>query len=239
MCSNRLVSTIFFSKMFCFSDSIHQLITTLSQSYNANAEIKLTISLEEATTQLIDIVPDIADMVLMAKLNCSSPEDGLTPDESASIMLYTMEWSPKENSFCYFLNKALRTNDKQQSQPWFLYLKLIFHALSKLKSKHRTVYRGVMNDVSANYPLRCEIVLLEFTTCATSVKTLEEEQHFGNTGTRTLFAIECESSKDISQHSFRKTKDEILLMPGRRLQVYSCLNPDNDLHIIQMKEITS
>jgi hypothetical protein len=68
---------------------------------------------------------------------------------------------------------------------------------------------------------------------------LEDEQSFRNTGTRTLFAIECESSKDISQHSFRKTKDEILLMPGRRLKVVSCLNPDNDLYIIQMKEITS
>jgi hypothetical protein len=225
--------------MFCFSDSIHQLITTLSQSYNANAEIKLTISLEEATTQLIDIVPDIADMALMAKLNCSNPEDGLTPDESASIMLYTMEWSPKENSFCYFIDKVLRTNDKQQLQPWLLYLKLIFHALSKLQSKHRTVYRGVMSNVSANYPQGRTIVLREFTTCATSVKTLEDEQSFRNTGTRTLFAIECESSKDISQHSFRKTNDEILLMPGRRLQVVSCLNPDNDFYIIQMKEITS
>lgn len=175
----------------------------------------------------------------MAKLNCHNPDDGLTPDESASIMLYTMEWSPKDNSFCYFIDKALRTNDKQQLQPWFLYFKLIFRALSKLQSKHRTVYRGIMSDVSANYPVGSIVVLPEFTTCATNVKTLEEEHSFGNTSIRTLLAIECESSKDISQHSFRKTKDEIILMPGRRLQVDSYLAPNKELHVIQMKEIIS
>jgi hypothetical protein len=197
------------------------------------------VSLEEATTKLMNIVPEIALMVLTVKLNCSNPDDGLTSDESASIMLYTMEWSPKENSFCYFIDKALRTNDKQQLQPWFLYLKLISHALSKLKSSHCTVYRGAMRDVSVHYPKGCIIVSPEFTTCAASVNTLEKEQNFGNTGTRTLFTIDCESSKDISKHSFRQTEDEILLMPGRRLQVVSCLNPGNELHVIQMKEITS
>ena len=214
-------------------------MTGFSQFFNVNTEIQLPISLEEATNRLIDIVPDIEDMVLTAKLNSTNPDDGLTSDESASIMLYTIEWSPKEHSLCYLLNKALQGNDQQQFEPWFPYLKLLFHALSKLKSKHRTIYRGVMSDVSGNYSLGHEIVFSELTICTTSVKTLEEEQHFQNTGTRTLFAIDCESSKDITQHSFRKTKEEILLMPDRRFKVVSCLNPDNDIHIIQIKEITS
>lgn len=224
---------------FSFSDLADPLMAKLFQSFNASTEIKLPISLEEATSILIDIVPDIVDKVLEAKLNCSKPSDDLTSDESASIMLYTIEWSPKENSLCYLLNKVLAAKDQQQLEPWQPYLKLLLHALSKLQSKCCTIYRGVMSDVSASYLSGCEIVSSEFTLCATSVKTLEEEQNFGNTGTRTLFVIESESSKDISQYSFRHTNDEILLMPDRRFKVVSCLNPDNDLHVIQMKEITS
>ena len=214
-------------------------MATLFQSFSHNADVKLPSSLEEATVRLIDTIPDIEQMVFTAKINCSNPDDGLTSDESASIMLYTMEPSSKENSFSYFLDRTMRTNDKQQLQPWLPYLKLLFHALSKLETKHRTIYRGVMGDVSANYPVGRKTGSSEFTICATSVKTLEEEQNFPNTGTRTLFAIEGESSRDISRHSYRETKDEILLMPDQQFEVVSCLHPDNDLHIIQMKEIIS
>ncbi len=197
------------------------------------------VSLEDATATLTDIVPDIALMVWTAKLNCSSPNDDLTSDESASIMLYTIEWTPKESSFCYFLDEALRSNDQQQLKPWFLYLKLIFHALTKLKSRTDTVYRGVKADVSAQYKKGDTFVSSEFTICAANVKTLENERGFDNKGTRTMFTIECQSGKDISRHSFDQTEDKILLMPGRRFHVVGCLNPGSELHIIQMKEMTS
>ncbi|CAF4650107.1 unnamed protein product [Rotaria sp. Silwood1] len=49
------------------------------------------VTLEEAVKPLIDIVPKVERNVFIVKQNCQEPEDGLTTDESASIMLYTEE----------------------------------------------------------------------------------------------------------------------------------------------------
>ena len=59
------------------------------------------VSLEEAVIPLASLVPDVKQMVWIAKQNCIHPKDGLTPNESASIMLYTMEWEPYEKSFIF------------------------------------------------------------------------------------------------------------------------------------------
>ncbi|CAF4185605.1 unnamed protein product, partial [Rotaria sordida] len=50
------------------------------------------VSLEEAINPLRSIIPDVEQMAWIAKQNCNHPKDGLTIDESASIMLYTLEW---------------------------------------------------------------------------------------------------------------------------------------------------
>lgn len=52
------------------------------------------VSLEEAVDPLISIVPHVKQMVWIVKQNCHEPADGLTSNESASIMLYTLEWQP-------------------------------------------------------------------------------------------------------------------------------------------------
>jgi len=50
------------------------------------------VSLETAVEPLRLILPEIQDYVYVAKQRCNSvPADGLTKDESASIMLYSME----------------------------------------------------------------------------------------------------------------------------------------------------
>ena len=63
------------------------------------------------------------------------------------------------------------------------------------------------------------------------------EQFLGSTGTRTFFTIECTSGKDIRQHSYFQSEDEILLPPGRQFQVVSSLNQSGGLYMIQLKEI--
>jgi hypothetical protein len=68
---------------------------------------------------------------------------------------------------------------------------------------------------------------------------LNNEQFLGSTGTRTLFAIECDSGKDIRQHSAFQNEDEILLPPARQFQVVACLPQGKDLCIIQLKETKS
>lgn len=197
------------------------------------------VSLEEAVAPLVKLVTDVEQMVWIVKQNCQNPEEDLTSDESASIALYTMEWYPKENSFFYILNETLRTENNQQIKPWFRYLKLIFIALSKLKTISHIVYQGTNIDVSTNYPKGKIFISWEFLTCTASIKTLENDESFGKTGRRTLFTIECRTGKDISRHAFEQSKDQVLLLPGRQLQVISCLNPDHELNIIQLEEMKS
>jgi hypothetical protein len=87
-------------------------------------------------------------MVWTVKQNCEKPEDDLTPDESGSIMLYTLEWEPPELSFYRILNRTLRSENRQELRPWFLYLRLIIYALVKLPClSSRTIYRGVQMDM--------------------------------------------------------------------------------------------
>ena len=197
------------------------------------------VSLEEAVERLIPFVPQVNQMVWNVKQQYTTtpPGEGLTVDQSASIMLYSYEWSPKEESFYFFLNKCLRATDRNKLIPWFLYLKLLIYSLSKLPSTTRTVYRGVKEDLHAFYPDRSTFVWWGFSSCTTSVKVLQAEEFLGKTGTRTMFNIECHSGKDIRRHSMFSTEDEVLLLAARQFQVVSSLDPGNGLHIIQLKEI--
>ncbi|CAF4538395.1 unnamed protein product [Rotaria magnacalcarata] len=81
------------------------------------------VSLEEAVKPLVNIVPKIERNVYVVQENCQNQEDGLTTDESASIMLYT-----------------------KNLVSWFLYLRLILTALARLPSKRRSVFRGVKEN---------------------------------------------------------------------------------------------
>jgi hypothetical protein len=94
------------------------------------------VSLEKAIEPLISLVPDIEQMVWTVKQNCENPADGLTPDESGSIMLYTLEWEPPELSFYFVLNSTLRSQNRQELRPWFLYLRLIILLLQNFLRFH-------------------------------------------------------------------------------------------------------
>ena len=68
----------------------------------------------------------------LAKINSTAPENGLTPDESAAIYLYTIEWDIHEHSLYVVLNQTLCLPDRTKLRPWFKYLKLFLTALFKL-----------------------------------------------------------------------------------------------------------
>ena len=112
-------------------------------------------------------------------------------------------------------------------------------SLAKLPSDSNrlTVYRGVKLDLSAQYPKGSTVTWWGFSSCTTSVDVLNNEQFLGQSGTRTLFTIECHSAKSIKQYSFYPEEEEVLLPPARQFQVMGCLNQGNGLHIIQLKEI--
>ena len=197
------------------------------------------VSLDEATKPLIGVVQEIEYMVYNIRQSKIQAKNGLTIDESSSIALYSMEWSPREQSFYIHLNKTLR-DPKRESllPPWFKFLRLFFTGLSKLPSaNHRIIYRGVKLDLRSKYEQGERVVWWGFSSCTKAVGVLENEQFFGKSGTRTLFAIESDTGKNIREHSFYPHEDEILLLPGREFEVMGSLDMGNQLTMIQLKEV--
>jgi hypothetical protein len=195
------------------------------------------VSLEEAVIPLIPILPDIRRKVHTAKLKCTIPADSLTPDQSAAIMLYTMDWEPQDECLYVVLNAHLRAADRKKLKPWFLYLKLILTGLSRLPSIKRTVYRGVKLDLSSEHREGEQFFWWGFSSCTTEMNVLKSDQFLGDSGTRTLFHIECMNGKDIGRHSYYQTENEILLLPATYLEVKSSFEMAAGLHVIQLKEI--
>ena len=201
-------------------------------------EKKPLVTLEEAIEPIVSLVPDVKRMAYVAKMKCDNPPaDNLSIDESASIMLYSMEWEPQEECLYFVLNATLRSENRKQLIPWFLYLKLVLTAFARLPSSHRFVYRGVKRDMRKDYPTGATIIWWGFSSCTSNMAVLNNEQFLGSTGTRTLFTIECTTGKDIQKHSNFQTEDEILLLPGRQFKVVSCLNQSGGLYMIQLQEI--
>lgn len=195
------------------------------------------VTLEEAVVPLVSVVPQVEHMIWTVKSNCKNPPDNLSSDESASIMLYSMAWPPPGKPFYIILNETLRHGNRSLLKPWFLYLKLVITALSKLPSEQHHLHRGIKKDLSAHYPQGKIFVWWGFSSCTKSIHVLQNELFLGKTGIRTLFHVHCKSGKDIRQHSMLKKEDEVLLLPARQFKVVSCLNVGNDLNIIDIEEI--
>jgi hypothetical protein len=194
------------------------------------------VSLEEAVKPLVDIVPKVERNVFIVKQNCKNPADGLTTDESASIMLYTYESTPHKNSLYVILNDTLRSEYRKKLIPWFLYLRLILTALARLPSKRHFVNRGIRENLRAEYPKGSEFIWWGFSSCTSSIEVLESDVFCGQTGARTLFQIDCYTGKDIKNHSFVQSEEEILLLPARQFIVKSCYDSGNGLSIVQLTE---
>ena len=196
-------------------------------------EKKELVSLEEAVKSIDPMIHDLDRMVWTAKRNSREPPDNLTPDESAAIRLYTMEWSSDEHdSFYKTLNKKLRSEQRKHLKVWFSYLKLFFTALYKLPSVKKQVWRGIRGNVNDQY--QDDYIWWGFSSCTTTVQAMEN--FIGRTGERTLFMIECIHGKDIKSHSSYKNENEILLMPGTYLKVIGKWSPADSLHIIHLQE---
>jgi hypothetical protein len=114
-------------------------------------ELQPLVSLEVAVRPLESIISNIQGFVWTATGNCENPKDGLEPNESASIYLYTMECMYRQ------LNVALRSEDRKQLVAYFPYLKLFLTALWKLDNVNSVVWRGIKKLVSAiPMGLKCE-----------------------------------------------------------------------------------
>jgi hypothetical protein len=197
------------------------------------------IPLEFAVEPLMTLLPSIQTYVSIAKEKCSNPADGLTCDQSASIMLCTMRWQPLDQCLSFVLNTILRSTDRQKLKPWFSYLKILLISLNRLPSIHRFIYRGIQYDVSEQYSKDQTIIWWDFSLCTKSIDQLYSNKYFNKKNVRTIFTIECSSSKDISKHSFDSSTNLIVLLPATQLKVIQCVRQKSNLYWIQLKEVES
>ncbi|CAF0788757.1 unnamed protein product [Adineta steineri] len=192
------------------------------------------LPLEQALQPVESIVEDLQNHIRIAKEHASeSSPDGLTHDESASIMLYTMEL--EEASVYRPLNQALRSEERSVIKPWLPYLKIFMTALRKLPSIRGVVWRTVQANVRDQYKRGERGVWWGVSSMATDPEILESFMQ--KTGPRTVFTVECKNGKDISRHSFYPAEKEMLLMPGFYYEVTSVFQPAHEMHIINLKEI--
>jgi hypothetical protein len=145
------------------------------------------------------------------------------------------------SSLYVLLNQSLRAENCEELIPWFSFLKLFLTALHKLPSQNKIVWRGVKNlDLSSKYKIGTKFAWWGVSFCTTHIQVLESNEFLSKDGERTLFSIECINGKSVANHSyFKNTEKEILLMPGSYFEVIGQLNPAPELHIIQLKEITT
>ncbi|CAF4733248.1 unnamed protein product, partial [Rotaria sp. Silwood2] len=194
-------------------------------------------SLEEAIEPIKSLFRNLPRDVWIAKNASKKPADDLSPDESAAIHLYTMEI--KTRSLYSILNEMLRDRDRRKLKPWFPYLKLFLTALFKLRPcSAKVIYRGVKADLYLKYQRGERYIWWAFSSCTLSLEVLEQPMYLGDSGPRTLFNIECMNGKPIKPHSYYKTEDEILLLPGFYFEVVSKVNAGNGLYIIHVRELT-
>lgn len=99
------------------------------------------------------------------------------------------------------------------------------------------MWRGVTGDLSDNFTTGDKFTWWALSSCTTKISVLESPQYVGTSGPRTMFSIETKSGKQIHEHSYFQSEDEILLPPGRYFQVIDKSQPAPNLYIIHLREI--
>ena len=108
-------------------------------------------SLYEAVKPICHLVEVLLSQVAISLEKCKDPEDGLTPDESAAIYLYTQQWPDGKISFYTLFNRTLRDENRAKLVPFRQYFALFMSALNKLPSIQDRVWRGEIGDLSHQY----------------------------------------------------------------------------------------
>ncbi|CAF3585438.1 unnamed protein product [Rotaria sp. Silwood1] len=221
------------SRIIDMNDNFHGTVSTISD-FEKIPLVPLDIAIEPLTS----LLPNIENYAVHAIEQCKNPPaDGLTKDMSGAIRLYSMEEQFRGEPLYAILNSLLRTENKQQLEPWLFYLKLLKTALSQLPSMRQVIYRGVKLDLSNDYSTAKKVKWPSFSSCTGSITVLQSEQFCGMTSPRTMFAIECCSGRNIRNHSHYPSEEEILLLPGTELEVTGFLKLADNIHMIQLKEI--
>ena len=183
------------------------------------------MSLEEAVHSIIPIVPDVMKYVDTARRLCRQNTE-LTIDESAAIYLYTMQ-----NPFHQKLNQTLRAQEPRELEPWFGYVKLFLNAVEKLPSCRTTIWRGISSIIDTYFAEDGVHTWFSVNSCTSKIGVAGMFE--GEIGT--LLCIETFHGKDITAYSAKPDEDEVLLLPGIRLQVKDKFS-ENGILIVHLQE---
>jgi hypothetical protein len=176
------------------------------------------VPLEKALEHVISENPEYRQIIQDAKSNCYYPsEHNLTRDESAAILLYTMETG--EESFYSTLNETLRMQDRKLVVPWFPFLELFDTALNKLPTVKGNIWRGITGDFSESYKPGQVITWWNFSSCSSELSVV---QNFVRSEKKsTLFMIDARNGRNIARYTKFPDENEILLPMGTKLLVRS------------------
>ncbi|CAF3038526.1 unnamed protein product [Rotaria sp. Silwood2] len=193
------------------------------------------VPIEKALESIEPQIDNLPYWIKIAKCSCHFPsEHGLTRDESAAVYIYTMEWG--ETALYRVLNKALRSENRQQLKIWFLYLKLFDTALDKLPTIKEVVWRGVPLDIGKNFTENQIVTWWSINSCSSSVNVIKN--FLGNDKNSTLFLIEAINGKKISGYTEYENENEIILRMASEFRVKSDpLEQSNGSHLVHLIEI--
>ncbi|CAF3058195.1 unnamed protein product [Rotaria sp. Silwood2] len=195
------------------------------------------VSIEKALEPIEPQIDELPYYIKIAKRNCHYPsEHKLTPDQAAAIYIYTMEWG--DTTLYRVLNRALRSENRQEVKVWFPYLKLFDTALDKLPTVKEAVWRGVALDIGKNFTKNQTVTWWSVNSCSSSVSVIKG--FLNNKKDSTLFMIEAVNGKKVSGYTEFETEDEVILQMGSRFRVKSDpLEQSNGsylVHLIQIDE---
>ena len=185
------------------------------------------VSLEQSVEKIVPFVPDVNNLVNRAIEFCRKGPQ-LTINESAAIYLYTMD-----ASFYKMFKQVVRGKNAQALKPWLMFFKLFLSALEKLPSLSITVWRGITDNFHPSDFVKDQICTWSsINSCLSDVKV--SGVYVGAGGI--LFCIHAINGKDITKYSEFQGENEIILMPGTRLQVRSASFDEHGFNIVQLNE---
>ena len=162
----------------------------------------------------------------------------MSEDERASIVLYTMEDHPREDSLYYVLNAALREH-RASTELWRDYIWLLMHALRKLPaSDKRVAFRGCECALRFEPTPGTDFQWSAFSSTATTIGVMKD--FLGATGPRTLFILQLAEplvARDVRAFSIAPSENEILLPPNVRFEVVDSFDTGGGLVQVQCKQV--
>jgi NAD:arginine ADP-ribosyltransferase len=178
-------------------------------------------------------------LVKAQQLEAEFPQ--LSLDQIRALVLYTMEAHPRESSFYFAANAALRSRKREDAEPFLDLVHLCLTALRLLPpAKAGVVVRGMREPyegLGANYAKGSQFQLSGFTSTAERVEVMET--FVGQTGSRTLLHLQLTQgdARDIRRFSLFPDESEVILPPNAMFVVESVFAAGGGMTLVQCRQI--